>query len=76
MTQHLPYPFENRDEWHRAWLADNGFDAIGEWALDQDYRFDKSTDTWLDDEGQPVDLDEKLEKHLEDEANRYLDSLD
>lgn len=42
------------------YLRDNDYASVEEWALDSDYRYDKNTDTWFDEENYPVDIEEKL----------------
>jgi hypothetical protein len=58
---------------HYLWLHD--FADIGDWALTQGYRHEKRTDTWYDDEGKPVDLEQRLDRTITDEAHAHLDSL-
>jgi hypothetical protein len=42
------------------YLAENDYSSIEEWAMDSDYRYDKNTDIWYDEEGNGVNIAEKL----------------
>lgn len=42
------------------YLAENDYSSIEEWAMDSDYRYDKNTDIWYDEEGNGVSIAEKL----------------
>lgn len=60
------------DEELASWLEDRGYTDEEEWALDSDYVYDDNEDVWYDDDGNPVDLQEKLWyiiDSLEDQEN-------
>lgn len=49
------------------YLAKHGHVTEFDWALDQDYHYDKHNDVWYDQEGQYIDLDEMILKVAMDE---------
>jgi hypothetical protein len=44
----------------RDYLKATGFDGIQEWALDCGYCYNDDYDVWYDDDGEPVELQERL----------------
>jgi len=55
-------------QYHLMW---KGFKSIGEWALDAGYDYDKDTDTWTNDDGVGVDIEEEIEKMLQEQVDNY-----
>lgn len=48
-------------EWDEAvYLAYYGYKTVEEWASDSDYRYDKDSGVWSNDDGQPVDIHAQL----------------
>jgi hypothetical protein len=48
------------------YLEHYDYNSIEQWALDSGYRYEKHTDTWFDEEGDPVSIEEKLQALLDD----------
>lgn len=42
------------------YLAHYGYKTVEEWAADSDYRYDKDSGVWSNDDGQPVDIHAQL----------------
>ena len=42
------------------YLENSGYKSVEEWALDSDYVYDDNEDIWLDEEGNVVDIEQKL----------------
>ena len=55
------------DEVVEQYLAKHGFATDFDWALNQDYHYDKHNDMWQDQVGRYIDLDELLLKVALDE---------
>jgi hypothetical protein len=43
-----------------AYLKDNNYRSVEEWAFDSDYEYNKHQDYWYDTEGHIVDIDMQL----------------
>jgi|APGre2960657404_1045060.scaffolds.fasta_scaffold78789_2 hypothetical protein len=42
------------------YLTTRGYKTAEEWAADSDYRYDKNSGVWSNDDGQPVDIHAQL----------------
>jgi hypothetical protein len=46
-------------------LAHYQLRSVEDWAVDREYRYDKHTDTWYNDDQQPVDIHAEFDKALD-----------
>ena len=51
-----------------------GYDSLEDWALDQNYVYNKHTDTWYDETRTPISLEEAFAKAVIEDMNRYVDA--
>lgn len=47
------------------YLWSRGFDTPGDWALEAGYKYNKRDDIWYDDEGQAVNIEDKIFHEME-----------
>lgn len=51
-----------------------GYQTLEDWALDQNYVYDKHTDTWHDETRTPINLEEAVNKFALHDCYQYLDA--
>lgn len=60
IKKEIKMAYEDDDIDMEAFLKEWGYKNVEEWALDSDYEYDDNIDVWFDEEGNPVDIEEKL----------------
>ena len=53
------------------YLLHYGYKTVEEWAANSDYRYNKTTDTWLNDDAQPVDIVAELDRVIDESEANY-----